>query len=136
MVTQKVTAEVAVASTMGFLWYWHLTFACIFGAIVGIVFLIGCGAIVVGDSKTKGMGIAGAFVGAPLLLLLVAIGSTLFLGGVYCFEDSIARDPATGEVLPFAAWNGQLMVVGCILYGLGALRQISAKFSSNSSSSN
>ncbi len=135
MVTASVTAEVAVASTMGFLWYWHLTFACIFGAVVALIFLVSCGAVIFGSAGTKGIGALGALLGTPLLLLLGAIGSALFMGGVYCFDASIAHDPETGAILPFAAWNGQLMVVGCILYGLGALRQLGAKISSSSSSS-
>ena len=135
MVASKVTAEVAVASTMGFLWYWHMTFAVIFGIIIAIVFLVSCGAIVFGSGGTKGIGALGALIGTPILLLLGAIGSALFLGGVYCFDASIAHDPETGAVLPFAAWNGQLMVVGCVLYGLAILRQIGTKISSSSSSS-
>ncbi len=135
MVATKVTAEVAVASTMGFLWYWNLAFAVICGIIVAIIFLVSCGAIVFGSGGAKGIGALGALVGTPLLLWLGAIGAALFLGGVYCFNGAIAYNPDTGAVLPFAAWNGQLMVMGCILYALGALRQIGAKISSFSNSS-
>lgn len=135
MVTAKTSAEVAVASTLGFLWYWHLTFAVIFGIIIAIVFLVSCGAVVFGSGNAKGIGALGALIGTPLLLLLGAIGSALFLGGVYCFGEAIAHDPETGAILPFAAWNGQMMVMGCILYGLGCLRQIGTKLSSSSSSS-
>jgi len=135
MVVTKVAAEVAVASTVGFLWYWHLTFACIFGAIVAVIFLVSCGAIVFGSGEVKGVGALGALVGTPLLLLVGAIGSVLFLGGVYCFGEAIAYDPETGAVLPFAAWNVPFMVIGGILYALGALRQIGTRISSSSNSS-
>jgi hypothetical protein len=128
MVTSGSTAEVAFASTMPFLWYWHCIFACIFAGIVSIIFVIGLGATIFGDdAETKGIGIAAMFVGTPLLLIIGALGSVLFLGGTYCVWSSIAMDPETGGAAEFALWNIPLFVVGCVLYGIGALRQISAR---------
>jgi hypothetical protein len=134
MVTSGSTMEVAVASTMPFLWYWHLVFACIFGTIVVIVFLLGLLGMLAGDDETKMLGAAGSFIAAPLMLVLGAIGSALFLGGVFCVSESITIDPETGQAAAFSAWNMQMFVLGCILYGIGLLKQISAKFSTASSS--
>lgn len=135
MVTTKVSAEVAIASTMGFLWYWHCVFAIVFGIIVAIVFLVSCGALAFGNSSTRGIGACGVFIGTPILLIAGAISVSLFLGGVYCVDASIAYDSETGTVLPFTDWDSQLMIMGCVLYTLGILGQISSKMSSSSNKS-
>ena len=134
-VAQSTTAEAAIASTMPFLWYWHLVFVCIFGVIVLIVFLVGLGMTVFGDSGgTKGAGLVVSFLGAPLMIVLGAIGAGLFLGGVYCMNAAIAVCPDTGAVQSFDAWNMQLFITGAVLYGIGVIRQLFARLNLGSSS--
>jgi len=135
MVTSGSTMEVAVASTMPFLWWWHIVWLSVFGLIVLVVFLLGCLGMVAGDGETKLIGAAGSFVAAPLMLVLGAIGGALFLGGVYCVSDSITIDPETGQAAAFSAWNMQMFTIGCILYGIGCLKQLFSRVSASSSSS-
>jgi len=131
MVTTGASAETAFAATLPFLWYWHVTWAVIFGILVGLLFLISF--IALFGKKTAGLGALGMFVASPLVLVLGALGSALFLGGVYCVDQAIPM--ADGTAAPFAEWNIQLFVVGCILYGLACLRQLSARLSLNSGKS-
>jgi hypothetical protein len=134
VVVNSMTAESAIASTMGFLWYWHVVFAAVLGVIVAGMFILGlCGAVFGGQHDgTRAMGVLTMFVGVPLMLFLLSLGSAVFLGGVHCVGSSIARDAATGDVLPFSAWNTQMLVIGCGLYGVGLLWQLMSKSTSSS----
>ena len=130
MAANGTTAETAMASTLPFLWWWHIVFVVLLGVIAFIVFLVSLGVMC---SKGNGaMGAAGAFLLTPLVIILGAISSALFLGGVYCAELAIPMTE-TGAA-PFSEWNMPLFVVGCVLYGIAVLKQISAKISLNSNS--
>ena len=135
MVSHETTMETAAMWTMPFLWVWHIIWLAVFACIVGVVFLISGGATALGKGEVRAMGAAGMFVATPILMILGSIGGALFLGGVYCVGESIAVCPDTGGALPFAQWNTQLFIIGCVLYGLGALKQITTKLSSSSSKS-
>jgi hypothetical protein len=133
--TAGITLHAGVASALPFLWVWHIIWACVFGLVVFIIFCISGVATIGGKGEVRGAGAIGMFAVTPLLILLVVIGSALFLGGVYCVDASVATCPETGAVLPFDQWNSSMLVMGCVLYGLGLLRQMTSNSSASSSKS-
>ena len=118
-------AGVAVESTLPFLWYWHMTFAVIKAVIWLIVPIIGIGLGTFADKTDAKLVGLGMLLGSPILLVLMAISSALFLGGIYGIDSGLQG----GEVV-----NQSHLVIGSILYGLGALSQLSSRSSSSSKS--
>lgn len=105
---------VAFENTLGFLWYWHMTFTVLKVIIWLAVPVIGGIFGVAGNSDEKLAGIA-AVVLSPLLLFFMTLTSILFLGGVYACDSGIQN----GEIV-----NQNHLVMGCILYFLGVLIQL------------
>ena len=119
----NVDAIVAVENTLGFLWYWHITFAVIKCLIWVLIPLFGIFLGTVSNrSEEKAMGLA-MILGSPFILVFMALSSALFLGGVYAIDSGLQG----GEVV-----NQRHLVIGCVLYGIGVLTQ---KFSGGGSSS-
>lgn len=112
----------AFENTLGFLWYWHMTFTVLKVIIWLAVPVIGGIFGVAGTSDEKIAGIA-AVVVSPFILALMLISSLLFLGGVYAFDSGIQN----GEVV-----NQNHLVMGCILYFLAVLTQLRRTASSSS----
>jgi len=135
MVYHNTTMETATMWSMSFLWYWHLVMLCILGLIAAAIFIVGGTATICGKAKVRAVGAVGAFLITPLIVIFGSISGMLFLGGVYCVESSIAVCSETGEALPFAQWNTQMFIMGCVLYGIGALKQMASKISTSSSKS-
>lgn len=104
----------AIESTLGFLWYWHVVFACIIGIILLIVPIAGLFAAVNEDGKQKVFG-AIVMLCSPLIFLLGMMGPALFLGAVYAVDSGIQD----GEIV-----NQTHVIVGGFLYGVGVLNQI------------
>lgn len=113
----------AFENTLGFLWYWHMTFTVLKVIIWLAVPVIGGIFGVAGNSDEKFAGIA-AVILSPLLLVLMTITSVLFLGGVYALDSGIQN----GEVV-----NQNHLVIGAILYFLAVLAQLRRTSTSSSS---
>lgn len=116
---------VAFENTLGFLWYWHMTFFVIKTIIWMIVPLVSVLFGVVGDREEKMAGIA-ALVVSPLLLFIIMISSVLFIGGVYSLDSGIQD----GQII-----NQNRVIVGAILYFLAMMAQMKPK-GNNSNKSN
>ena len=133
VVVSKIGVEVAVCGALSFLWYWHVVIVCIAVGIVVLILLIGLfGLLCAGNTKDR-LTILGGLAISPLVAIYCFVGSALFIGGVYCVMDA-AHGP-TGEILEFASWNIPVFVIGCVLYGVGCLRQGIARMSASTSSS-
>jgi len=122
-VVTHMPVEAALVSLLGFLWWWHIAATVVVSAILLPVVL--GGTTVSLAAKRPGLGALVLLGGRPLVVILMAISQTLFLGGVYLVQ--LASVGPTGT-LPLAQWNMTFVVIGCIMYVLGCLRQISAKF--------
>lgn len=112
----------AFENTLGFLWYWHMTFTVSKVIIWLAIPVIGAIFGAAGDSNEKIAGIA-AVVMSPFILALMLISSLLFLGGVYALDSGIQN----GEVV-----NQNHLVMGCILYFLAVLTQLRRTTTSSS----
>jgi len=134
LVVNNATVAAAVVGTLPFLWWWHVGWACVAALVIGLVFLVSTGCLFAKDSALKAGGLAGMFIASPLIAIMTAISSALFLGGVYC-ADVATRCADTGAALPTEEWNMPVFICGCIMYGLACLRQLSTKISASSSSS-
>ena len=113
----------AFENTLGFLWYWHLTFAILKGLLWTLVPILGVAFGASGDDKQKVAGIA-AVVASPFLLVLMLLSSALFLGGVYGMNSGIEN----GVVV-----NQNHLVVGVILYFIAVISQLRSHSTSSSS---
>jgi len=75
VVVSGIAVNIAVASTLGFLWTWHIVWTCVWALVLLVFFIIG---IVTG----RGVGALIFLVAVPLIAVIVAIHQTLFLGAV------------------------------------------------------
>jgi hypothetical protein len=123
MLMKNTEPVVAVESVLPFLWYWHMTWACVKFCVWLIVPVLG-GLFGIGGS-TRGERNAGVgfLLVSPFILCLMMISSILFLGGVYGLDSGLQG----GEMI-----KPSHVVVGGVLYGLALLSQrLSAKASNS-----
>lgn len=113
----NVPIETSLVGSLNFLWYWHLTFACILGIIPLGLAILGLFVMGVGNTTEK-LGGFGVLALSPIVALLLGMRSFLLLGGVWLM---LAASQAGGTV---AEWNQSKLIIGLIVYlvGLVALR--------------
>lgn len=110
----NVPVEVSLVSSLTFLWYWHLTFACIALIIPVGVALIGLFIVGAGNLTEKLAGL-GVFFLSPILALIFGLRSAMLLGGVWLMLEA---SQAGGTV---AEWNQSKLIVGFLVYLVGLL---------------
>jgi hypothetical protein len=133
VVVHGAASNVAVASTFGFLWYWHLTWTVVWGVIVGLIFLIGLLVTVGGkDGSTKGYGLLASFVVGPLLAFGIGLRQALFLGSV-----AILMKAGIGPEGPLTwdKWNVAYLVIAGLMYVVAILVQRNTVTTTKSSNS-
>jgi hypothetical protein len=113
----------ALVSVLPFVWYWHATWACIWGVVLIVIALVALLGSFFAESGGKRMAAFGIFLTSPLWMGLALMRSALFLGGTYALQMSLNDTGVTDQ---------NKFIVGCVLYGLGLLMAISR---SNTSSS-
>lgn len=120
VVMGDLTPTAALHDVLPFLWYWHMVFGVLIGAIAILMLVLLLLMIIFGDKKEKLTGFLGTIT-SPLWLVLCLSRTALYLGGVYALQRAYMSD---------GTFNSSKAIVGAVLYGTAILLTLAARGSS------
>ena len=122
VIFSNADATTSAGQTTTFLYIWHGVISTLVFLLTLLIPLIGLLVLIFGKGGEKVAG-AGLIFYYPVLLVMLLIGTALFIGGTYCFETSLEWD-ANGVA---TVKDTSRAIVGGVLYGVGILFQLARR---------